>query len=232
MRLAHLKAKADRYLCTATGVTFGDTAVENVVEMDLAGEQRGGDWKPSKEHRWHAGILAIRPEVHGVVHTHSTATMAFGILNQSPPHMTGQARFHLGKIQIVPYADAGSDRLRDLIVDVYKKDPDTRIVLLANHGLAATGPTLLEAYNRRRGRGGSAQAYLHCKPSGRNRSSTSRGIRPWRQNSASPRAGRISVDFDVLRAIANLCNFAQCSTCPLRDPRAEQEKSSSLHIAT
>jgi len=153
-----------RYLCTATGVTFRDTAVENIVEMDLDGTQvSGAPWKPSKEHRWHAGVLAIRPEVHGVVHTHSTATMAFGILNQSPPHMTGQARFHLGKIQIVPYADAGSDKLRDLIVDVYKAAPETRIVLLANHGLAATGPTLLEAYNRAEIVEDSAQAYLHCR---------------------------------------------------------------------
>src|SRR5262249_52845594 len=38
-----------RYLCTATGVTFRDTAVENVVEMDLDGRQVSpGPWKPSK----------------------------------------------------------------------------------------------------------------------------------------------------------------------------------------
>lgn len=153
-----------RYLCTATGVTFRDTAVENIVEMDLDGRQISpGPWKPSKEHRWHAGILALRPEVHGVVHTHSTATMAFGIVNMTPPHMTGQARAHLGKIQIVPYADAGSDELRDLIVDVYKEYPETRIVLLANHGLAATGPSLLEAYGRAEIVEDSAQAYLDCK---------------------------------------------------------------------
>ena len=157
----------DRYLCTATGVTFRDTAVENIVEMDLGGSQRGGDWKPSKEHRWHAGVLARCPDVHGVVHTHSTATMAFGIIGMTPPHMTGQARVHLGAIQIVPYADAGSDKLRDLVVDVYRGHPDTRIVLLANHGLAATGPSLLEAYNRAEIVEDSAQAYLHCRLLGR-----------------------------------------------------------------
>ena len=153
----------DRYLCTATGVTFRDTAVENVVEMDLGGQQLGGDGKPSKEYRWHAGVLAANPEVGGVVHTHSTATMAFGICGVVPPHMTGQARVHLGQIQIVPYAPAGSEKLRDLVVDVYKRFVDTRIVLLANHGLAATGPTLLEAYNRAEIVEDSAQAYLHCK---------------------------------------------------------------------
>ena len=157
----------DRYLCTATGITFRDTAVDNIVEMDLAGNQRGGDLKPSKEFRWHAGILALRPEVNGVVHTHSTATMAFGIVGMVPPHMTGQARAHLGKIQIVPYADAGSERLRDLITDTYRAFPETRIVLLANHGLAATGPTLLEALNRAEIVEDSAQAYLHCKIIGR-----------------------------------------------------------------
>jgi len=157
----------DRYLCTATGVTFADTAVDNVVEMDLAGRQHGGDLKPSKEYRWHAGILERCPEVHGVVHTHSTATMAFGIVGLVPPHMTGQARVHLGTIQIVPYADAGSERLRDLIVDVYRGAPDTRIVLMANHGLAATGPTLLDALNRAEIVEDSAQAYLHCRLLGR-----------------------------------------------------------------
>jgi L-fuculose-phosphate aldolase len=158
----------DRYLCTATGVTFRDTAVDNVVEMHLDGRQLSGEpWKPSKEHRWHAGIMAERPEVNGVVHTHSTATMAFGIVGTTPPHMTGQARAHLGRIQIVPYADAGSDKLRDLIVDVYRRAPETRIVLLANHGLAATGPSLIEAYNRAEIVEDSAQAYLHCRILGR-----------------------------------------------------------------
>ena len=93
----------DRYLCTATGVTFRDTAVENVVEMDLGGRQLSpGPWKPSKEHRWHAGIMAERPEVNGVVHTHSTATMAFGIVGMTPPHLTGQARVHLGTTRSSP----------------------------------------------------------------------------------------------------------------------------------
>ena len=40
-------------------------------------------------------------------------------------------------------------------------------MLLANHGLAATGPTLLEAYNRAEIVEDSAQAYLHCKVLGR-----------------------------------------------------------------
>jgi L-fuculose-phosphate aldolase len=158
----------DRYLCTATGVTFRDTAPENTVLMDLAGNQVGDfDWKPSKEYRWHAGVFATCPDVHGVVHTHSTATMAFGICGITPPHMTGQARAHLKEIAIVPYADAGSERLRDLVVDVYHRKPDTRIVLLANHGLAASGPTLLEAYNRAEIVEDSAQAYLHCRLLGR-----------------------------------------------------------------
>ncbi len=153
----------DRYLCTATGITFGDTAVENLVEMGLDGKQYGGDLKPSKEYRWHAGILEKCPEVHGVVHTHSTATMAFGILGMTPPHMTGQARAHLKKIQIVPYADAGSEELRDLMVAAYDVEPDTRITLMSNHGLAATGPSLLEALNRAEIVEDSAQAYLHCR---------------------------------------------------------------------
>ena len=131
--------------------------------MDLAGNQHSGDGKPSKEYRWHAGIFETSPDVNGVVHTHSTATMAFGICGVVPPATTGQARVHLGKIQIVPYADAGSERLRDLVVDVYKQYDDTRIVLLANHGLAASGPSLLAAYNRAEIVEDSAQAFLHCR---------------------------------------------------------------------
>ncbi len=158
----------DRYLCTATGVTFRDTEPGNIVTMDLAGNQLDAfEFKPSKEYGWHADILAACPDVNGVVHTHSTATMAFGICGLVPPHMTGQARVHLKAIQIVPYADAGSQRLRELMVEVYQRAPDTRIVLMANHGLAATGPTLLEALNRAEIVEDSAQAYLHCRLLGR-----------------------------------------------------------------
>ena len=131
--------------------------------MDLEGNQHGGDGKPSKEYRWHAGIFATDPDANGVVHSHSTATMAFGICGVVPPATTGQARVHLGTVQIVPYADAGSEELRDLIVQVYEQHPDTRIVLLANHGLAASGPSLLGAYNRAEIAEDSARAYLDCK---------------------------------------------------------------------
>jgi ribulose-5-phosphate 4-epimerase/fuculose-1-phosphate aldolase len=154
----------NRFLCTATGVTFRDTEASNVVTMDMDGNQLDNfDFKPSKEWRWHWGVFQQCPDVEGVVHTHSTATMAFGILGKKPPHMTGQARGHLGEIQIVPYANAGSDKLRDLIVEVYKRAPGTRIVLMAHHGLAATGPNLIEAYNRAEIVEDSAQAYLWCK---------------------------------------------------------------------
>jgi len=158
----------NRMLCTATGVTFRDTEPDNVVLMTLDGEQLDNfEFKPSKEWRWHAGVMATCPDVNGVVHTHSTATMAFGCCGITPPHMTGQARAHLKDIKIVPYADAGSEKLRDLVVDCYKRDPDTRIVLLANHGLAASGPSLLEAYNRAEIVEDSAQAFLHCRLLGR-----------------------------------------------------------------
>jgi len=47
------------------------------------------------EYRWHAGIFATCADVHGVVHTHSTATMAFGCVGTVPPLLTGRARVRL-----------------------------------------------------------------------------------------------------------------------------------------
>jgi len=132
---------SDRYLCTATGVTFRDTAVENVIEMDLAGNQRGGDGKPSKEYRWHAGVLALRPEVHGVVHTHSTRD--HGLRHRrhdAASHDRSGARALWAGSRSCRTPTPGSEKLRDLVVEVYRAFPETRIVLLANHGLAATGP--------------------------------------------------------------------------------------------
>src|SRR4051794_32295500 len=69
-----VRVDAERMLCTATGVTFLDTAPDNVVLMTLDGEQLDNfDFKPSKEWRWHAGVMKTCGDVGGVVHTHSTA---------------------------------------------------------------------------------------------------------------------------------------------------------------
>ena len=150
-----------------SGVAYDDLTVDDLVVVDLSGNVVEGALRPSSDTKTHLALYRAWKGVGGVVHTHSTATMAFGICGITPPHMTGQARAHLKEIQIVPYADAGSEKLRDFVVDVYKRAPDTRIVLLANHGLAASGPTLLEAYNRAEIVEDSAQAYLHCRLLGR-----------------------------------------------------------------
>ena len=81
--------------------------------------------------------------------------------------MTGQARAHLKEIQIVPYADAGSEMLRDLVVDVYKRSPRRGSCCSRTTASPRPGPTLLEAYNRAEIVEDSAQAYLHCRLLGR-----------------------------------------------------------------
>ena len=60
----------DLVLIKASGVSFRDMSIEDVIVVDLEGNIVEGDKKPSKEIRFHLGIYRVRPDVGAVLHTH------------------------------------------------------------------------------------------------------------------------------------------------------------------
>jgi L-ribulose-5-phosphate 4-epimerase len=76
----------------ASGVKFPDLTPESMVVVDLEGNVLDGDLKPSSDAASHLYIYRHRPDVGGVVHTHSNYATAFAALGKPiPVYLTAQA---------------------------------------------------------------------------------------------------------------------------------------------
>ncbi len=131
---------------TPAGVDKGTLVPGDIVCVHPDGSTTGPH-APSSELPFHRAIYERRPDFRAVVHTHPPALVAFSIAGEVPDtRIIPQANRVCGKIGFAPYALPGSEALGQNIAETFARGFD--IVMLENHGVAAAGGNLLEAYQR------------------------------------------------------------------------------------
>lgn len=132
----------DRFLVTPSGVPVDELSPGGMVEMDFSGAVIGAG-RPSSEWRIHRDILAERPDIQAVVHTHSRYATSLACLHREiPPFHYMIAVAGGDSIRCAPYALFGSQQLSDLALQALQ---DRKACLLGNHGQLALGSDLAEA---------------------------------------------------------------------------------------
>ena len=130
------------WLVTPSGVAAQDLQPASMVLMDFQG-QALGPGKPSSEWRFHRDILASRPDIGAVVHTHSRFATAFSCLHRDIPAFHYMVAIAGGDtIRCAPYALFGTQELSDHALAALT---DRRACLLGNHGLIALGTDIRRA---------------------------------------------------------------------------------------
>lgn len=153
----------DRFLVTPSGMPLEVMTPDAMVLMDTQGEVIG-EGKPSSEWRFHRDILAARPDVGAVVHTHSVAATALACLRQGIPAFHYMVAVAGGAdIRCAPYALFGTQELSDAALVALE---DRKACLMANHGLIALGNDLSQALNLAQEVETLAQQYLAAKQFG------------------------------------------------------------------
>lgn len=127
---------------TPSGVPYPDLTVESLCVVTLTGQLVEGDARPSSEWRMHCRVYRERPDVGGVVHTHSPYATALAILRREIPPLH-YYMYSLGeRVRVAPYRCFGTEALAEAAVRTLGKD---NAVLLANHGVLAVGSTVTAA---------------------------------------------------------------------------------------
>ncbi len=122
-----------------SGVRYEDLRPEHMVIVDLDGKQVEGDLKPSSDTASHLYIYRHRPDVNGVVHTHSPYATAFAAVNRPiPVYLTAMGDEFGGPIPCGGFALIGSEAIGKVVIESIG---DSRAVLLKNHGVFTIGPT-------------------------------------------------------------------------------------------
>ena len=135
------------FLVTPSGMAVEDMTPQSMVQMAFDGSfeqnKTQPNIKPTSEWRFHRDILANRPEINAVIHTHSQFATTLACLHKSilPFHymiaVTGA-----DTIRCAPYALFGTQVLSDhALAALYH----SKACLLANHGMIALGRDLDDA---------------------------------------------------------------------------------------
>jgi L-fuculose-phosphate aldolase len=131
------------FLVTPTGMEYDVLRPEDLVLMRFDGRYEG-ERLPSSEWRFHRDILAARPEVNAVLHTHSQSSTAVSCLRRSIPSFHYMVAAAGGTdIRCAPYATFGTEELsRNAVAALDGR----KACLLANHGLITVGVDLPSAF--------------------------------------------------------------------------------------
>jgi L-ribulose-5-phosphate 4-epimerase len=120
-----------------SGIRYEEMRPEHMVVMDLEGRIIEGDLKPSSDTASHLYIYEHRPDVGGVVHTHSVYATAFAAVNKSiPVVLTAIADEFGGAIPCGGFALIGDEGIGKVVIESIGKSP---AVLLKNHGVFSIG---------------------------------------------------------------------------------------------
>jgi L-ribulose-5-phosphate 4-epimerase len=120
-----------------SGVKYPDLKPEQLVVLDVDGNIVEGNLSPSSDTASHLYIYRQRPDVGGIVHTHSPYATAFAAVGRSiPVCLTAIADEFGGPIPVGGFALIGGEEIGKVVVESI----GTSIaVLLKNHGVFTIG---------------------------------------------------------------------------------------------
>jgi L-ribulose-5-phosphate 4-epimerase len=122
-----------------SGVRYEHLRPQDMVVLDLEGNIVEGKLKPSSDTYSHLYIYRHRPDVGGVVHTHSRYATAFAAVGQPiPVVLTAMGDEFGGPIPCGGFSLIGDESIGKLVVESIGTSP---AVLLKNHGVFTIGPT-------------------------------------------------------------------------------------------
>jgi L-ribulose-5-phosphate 4-epimerase len=126
-----------------SGLMFEDLTPENMVIVDMEGKVIEGEHGPSTDTASHLYLYNHRPEVMGVVHTHSTYATAFAAVGQSIPVCLTAIADEFGcPIPCGGYARIGGDQIGE---EILRSIGDSPAVLMKQHGVFTIGKTVEKA---------------------------------------------------------------------------------------
>jgi len=123
----------------ASGIRYEHLTPETMLVVDLDGKIVEGDLKPSSDTASHLYIYRHRPDIYGVVHTHSDYATAFAAIGASiPVYLTAHADEFGVPIPCGGFALIGSEEIGKAVLEAIG---NSKAVLLKNHGVFTIGPS-------------------------------------------------------------------------------------------
>ncbi|QIO21978.1 class II aldolase/adducin family protein [Haloarcula sp. JP-L23] len=135
----------DHVAISPSGIPYADIEPADVPVVHTDGTVVEGDVDPSTELPMHLEVYDQRPDVGGVVHTHSPYATTFASLGEAIPASHYLLAFTGSEVPVAEYETHATQALGDAAVDALGEDYNA--TLLRNHGVLTADGSLEDAYN-------------------------------------------------------------------------------------
>lgn len=129
---------------TPSGIDYFNIKSEDIVIMDINGQQIEGNKTPSSEFEMHRIFYEKRTDIDAIIHTHTIYATTISCLRWKLPAVHYMIALAGKDVRCAEYATFGTKELAENAFEAMK---DRKAVLLANHGLLAGANNLENAFN-------------------------------------------------------------------------------------
>jgi L-ribulose-5-phosphate 4-epimerase len=121
-----------------SGYSYEEMMPADMVVVDLEGDVIEGHLKPSVDTNTHLYIYRHRPDVFGIVHTHSPYATTFAVLGEPIPACLTATAMLGGEVPLGGYVPIGGEAIGAEIVN---KIGNSLAIIMQNHGVFTIGPS-------------------------------------------------------------------------------------------
>ncbi|MFH1699148.1 MAG: class II aldolase/adducin family protein [Candidatus Zixiibacteriota bacterium] len=140
-----VRLESKNIMITSSGKRKELLDFEDMVTLNLVGDQISGKQKPSSEYRMHLFAYNNRGDINACIHAHPPFTAALSVAGLSDHnYILPETVISAGKIPVAPYATPGTD---DLALSLSPFIEECDAIILKNHGLVCFGENLESALN-------------------------------------------------------------------------------------
>jgi len=125
-----------------TGFRYDLLTPADLLVIDNKGKILEGTLKPSSDTETHLYLYNHRPDIFGIVHTHSPYACIFAVLGRPIPAVMTSAALLGGEIPIGGYAAVGGE---DIGSEIIKKIGKSSAIIMQNHGVYTIASTVWQA---------------------------------------------------------------------------------------
>lgn len=130
-------------LVTPSGLDYARLTPADMVKVNMRTLEYEGGLKPTSEKSLHAAIYQNRPDIGGIIHTHSKYCCVYAAARRDLPIPADRQTAFQSPIKLAPYAPPGS---KSLTKNTAAAVGDNYGAIMAGHGMIACGRDLTAAF--------------------------------------------------------------------------------------
>ena len=128
-------AGTDQIVIKPSGYSFGECTLDNLITVNLTGEQVEGEGAPSREVMTHLAIYKARPDVLGIFHCHSPWAIACAEFDSEIPCLSLHAAAKIGTIPVLEVTGHADQSVVEAVEYLLLQNPGLKAFVQVRHGI-------------------------------------------------------------------------------------------------